>query len=365
MHTAGVAGESCRADSNGVAWRYSDDPCARITSAGLCRDDYLTTPTTRPVRTAGPACNATVMPVGIPKPAAATIEGGTQQPGAFSYNRSYVITYCRDCEEGPPSLPSNAVCADKDDPVQVSFPLPPMDWCITHINVYRLMPIQELTAAQVQHPELGTNNIQSLLNQEIDADFFLVATLPIDTMRFVDVGSFQTQARQLMVSEYNDPPPTGMIISGETPAGSLVGFQGPYVYFSERNIYHAWPVKNRVRLDYDVTDIAVCDNTVYAFTAQGVFIIEDDADCKDASCRRPRRAPCPFPLCAVHGFTCVPDGVIFASRNGLIRMLRDGNFETISGAFFTPEDWRDIDPCSIRMAKYEGMLFFTTKFTAM
>ena len=309
----------------------------------------------------GPCDDARVCPVGIPQPE--TPEMMTEPTVAateYTFPRNYIVTYCRGCDEGPPSKPSNTECLHKDDMAGIVLPQPDADACVDEIHVYRLMPIAPVQADAIAHPEQANNNLQNLLNLESEAEYFLVASVPVGTPAVMDNGSFQGKARTSLMSMDNDPPPMGLCIVGETPAGSMVGFKDSFVYFSERNTYHGWPVKNRVRLDFNIVDVTVCDNTVYAFTTNGVYVMEDDADCKDATCRRPRYTKCPMVLLCLHAHLTVADGVIFATRTGLVRMARDGSYQLISRTWFTPDDWRRIDPASIRMARHEGMLFFTT-----
>lgn len=355
---AGFARIPGRVHSTGCCWRAHADPCAKFVEAGLCNDLIVSAPGKVPQITLGGCCDGTPCFLGIPRPEPVQIIGGTVTPGAFSYPRSYVITYCRGCDEGMPSSPSNVICLNKEDPVRINLPLPPAGCNITEVHVYRLMPIQDMTGEALQHPEAANNNLQVLLNQNIDSAYFRVATLPIDVAAFIDVGGFKTLDRAMLTSEDNAPPPVGLCVDGETSYGTLVGHEGKSLYFSERNMFHAWPRKYRCQFDRRITDVAVCDNTVFVFTNCQVFMVQDPEDCREM--RKPVALKAVLPLCSAHQVVSIPGGILFNSRDGIIQLGLDGSHSRISGPFFTPSDWHSIDPSSLTMAKHEGMLFFTT-----
>lgn len=300
--------------------------------------------------------------VGLPKPDAPAIAGGTVIDTEFTHARNYIITYCNACGEGPPSLPSNTVKANKGDPIIMELPDAPDGWCIEEIHIYRLMPIQDVNKQAYLHPEDGTNNQQVQLDQEVDADYFRVATLPVGTQSFVDSGSILCTERALLTTEDHLPLPEGACVVGETQSGSMIAFVPGErtLRFSLRNCHQAWPVHGRISFDDALCHACVCDNTVYVFTESYLFVMEDLEDENLPGCRVPRKIKCPLPLCSIDSVVKIDGGIIFASREGLVLLTSDGTYRLMTQSYFTNEDWNLLDPCTLRAARHGGSLHFTT-----
>lgn len=349
--------------AHGCCWIGNSDSCAKYVTANLNNATFVSG-VGRPRYSKDPCKELDWCPVGLPKPDSPLAMGGTILSEEFTHARDYIITYCRDCDEGPPSVPSNVIKANKDDPVMLELPDAPAEWCVTHINIYRLMPIQDVNTDAYLHPELSTSQQAQavLLNQEVDADYFRVAQVPVGTQQFMDVGTMLCQDRKLLSTMHDHPPPKCLCIVGETRHGSMVGFVPGerLIYFSRRNCPGAWPGKDQIKIEDDLIHVCVCGNTVYAFTCNKLYVLDDAFDAKADGCRRPILSKCPLPLCSCESPVKHNGGVIFASRNGWVSATADGNFTVLSGPYFSQRDWDLIEPCSIRAAKHNGALHFTS-----
>lgn len=357
----------CRVHLSGTCcWTGEMNPCAKLVNAALCEMTIRSAPCEYPTHATDLCCNPKWCRLGLPKPDAPEIEAeDTLNVDEFTYGRRYVVTFCNECHEGPPSPPSDSYKLNKEDPAIVTFPAIPKEWCITHINLYRLMPVGEVSEANFLHPEDLINSNALWLNQDTQACYFKVAEIPVincnPAMPFIiDTGSMICKDRSLLLTDDNQPPKEGDCIVGETRAGNYVSYNGRNVSFSVRHDPHSWPGKARHTMDEDVEHVCICENTVFVFTCSTVYTIQDTAKCEDATCRELSRSKCPVPLCSKESCIVTESGVVFASRNGWIRIAPDGSYDNISKPFFDQRSWDMLDPGSICAAKWDGQIVFTS-----
>ena len=270
--------------------------------------------------------------------------------------RRYRIRYCSDCEEGAASCPSESVIANKDTRVALALPAPPDEmWCASYVKVYRLQATwdssQGLSNFQDNEVDPGYGSLQT------EAQWFHVATLPIDTRAWVD--DEKTVVGKRLVNEDYFPPSEDLEIVGDTSAGSLVGFEGNNVWFSEKNAYHAWPLKARHNFESEVWDVCVRNDTVFVFTCEAVWVLQDQVECRDAACRQGQRLHNAEPIASRRSCIPVANGGLYITREGLNLVELQGSIVTVSDRAFAKDDWSALGPSQIRIETGCGHLFLS------
>lgn len=339
--------------------------CARFVDNVMGTRTYLSDPCDCPMEIAD-FCTGDAKYLGFPQPAPAFVASDDEPDDAWTELRSYYITYGDDCREGRPSLPSNLIKANKDSMVVVGLPPLPEDnkYPVTKAYIYCSASTYDIT-----------KGYQSMNESDVAAGFFdpfnsqvecfLVACVDIGT-EMIEVGGSLVDGEgntcRTMTSQGFCEPPDGLIIVGETDQKRLVGFKGNCVYFSEANTPWGWPKKHKQTIPCDIRDVCVIGNTVIVLTDANPFLIIDDAECtaEASGARTVSRVATPYPLCSQKSVVCGPNGVTFASNEGLIYLDLSGAARILSRTHYSDTDWLAVDPCSIVAAQYKDSYVFAS-----
>lgn len=338
---------------------YTDDDCsAHFFDAGACEQTYLSRPHEQPL-VSPDLCDYSWQYLGLPVPDAPVSYSNAlcdKHCDATAVQLAYVITYCSECEEGPPSCPTALTLAEKDAEVVIMLPPRPDPlWGVTHVNIYRLEGTWDSSQGLVDfNPNAITGGFTSPV---VEQNFFRVGTVEVEANSFTDAAA---KPCELLTTEDFYPPDKGLQIGGETASGSLVGWIDHEVWFSERNAYHAWPLKARMMFPYKVKQVCVCDNTVFVLTEANAFVIQDSVDCRDSACRPVSEAKDVYPLCSAQSCVVLPNAVLYSSVDGLVLLNADTSSRIVSGLAFAKDDWRALGPTDIRVEKAENYLFLIT-----
>jgi len=347
-------------------WRGSEDSCMHYLPARTCNSVYLSTPCDCPKVVKEWCGDEMPRYLGLPVPEAPAIlsdSGITDECDAQL--RAYRITYEGPCGEGGASKPSAPIKADKSTTVELDLPsLGDSKYEVTHINIYAQHVVWDATEGYLSNnPADYAAGFLSLGSGA--SDWFLVGTVPVGTGGFTDDAADVTlrQGRLLTTADWR-PAPEGLVITAETQAGSLVGFvpNEQYVYFSERNAYHAWPRRKCKKLECRVRHVCAFDNNIIVLTDGDIYVIQDSANGEFGGSEQSpvRRISAPYPLVSTKSVVCTRSGVVFASREGVVRVTPDGAVDLVSTTHYGPYDWEQIDPASIRAAEYQGAYVFTS-----
>lgn len=146
------------------------------------------------------------------------------------------------------------------------------------------------------------------------------------------------------------PPPTTLKGFIAMPNGFLIGFDSSNIYMSEAYRFHAWPTEYKYATETPVVGLGVLGQTCVVCT-QGY----------PATVTGIRPATCAFTK-ATTGEPCMnrgsivstPEGVIYASQNGLM-MVGPGGIQNVTAAFITKEEWtRLYSPQFLRAVRYQN-----------
>lgn len=330
-------------------WMQFTDPFTDIVRGQLLEDQYeryyFCSPTTGPQFNTYARMRDGLPPykLGVPGPVTEPVTGNPDQPTIVSITggaapvvtRAYTYTWVNEFgEESTPALPvtgsgnGNAVWTIgniKDPPAAAGYP------AYTKKYLYRT-----ITSAS------GV------------ATYFRVATVALGTLTYADNAAVMTDAilagnLQLETTSWALPPANlkGWIAM---PNGFLVGFDNNNIYMSEAYHFHAWPAEYKQASEYPIVGLGVLGTTCVVCT-QGY----------PATLSGTRPAVCAFTK-ATTGEPCLgrgsivstPDGVIYASQNGLI-LIGPGGISNVTQSLITQEQWTaDYAPAYIRAVRYQN-----------
>lgn len=258
--------------------------------------------------------------LGVPQPSAAptisSIIGGT----GINEDRSYVVTFVTAFkEEGPPSLPS-AVTTGKNDAT----------W---NLGLPTALP------ADITNNNLSTKRIYRTVAGQDTAAFFFVAEVPIANTTYADTAlSSVIVANEQLASTTWTAPPSDLIGLITMPNGMIAGWRGSELWFCEPFRPHAWPAAYTTVVEYPIVGLGIINQTLvictagYPITATGIHPSAISMS-KLAS----------FEPCMSRGsILSVPEGVLYASPNGLV-LVANGAAALITDNLIQKDEWNNFN----------------------
>lgn len=190
--------------------------------------------------------------------------------------------------------------------------------------------------------------------------FYKVADLELGTTFYNDRLSDETvSAQSEMISTIWAPPPEGMQGLIAMPNGIFVGWKDNNLYFSENYRPHAWPAEYTITLDFPVVGCGVFGNTLVACTRGTPYAISGVKSAGMAS----SKIDAPLPCLSRRSIVSAPEGVYFASEEGLVR-IGPGGTGVLTAELISREQWRnEYAPSTIR-AMISGGVYFAARTVA-
>lgn len=287
--------------------------------------------------------------LGVPAPTTAPSVGGTGACSRASDARSYVYTYVNQWgEESAPSPASAEITIADGSAVSITgLVSPPSGYGIEAINIYRAVTGLRDISVKEQHPE---------------TEFLLVDSIPatshnyMDTIALVDLGYSLETAR-------TQTPPKGLRNICSLPdAIRLAGCTTNRVYLSEPFQLNNWPVKYELTLDHNIVHMGVLHDQLYVTTDSIPYLIKV-ADCANDQCNTVTRFDTELPdiSCGyTRGALMTKHGYIYASNVGLILLRPNATYTVLTTKWFSPEQWAEVAPETVRLGYYQGFLFCVT-----
>ena len=192
--------------------------------------------------------------------------------------------------------------------------------------------------------------------------FYRVNTVAIGTTSYADDGSKATDAvivnNLLLESTTWALPPSTLKGFIAMPNGFLIGFDGSDIYMSESYHFHAWPADYKIASEYPIVGLGVLGTTCVVCTQGFPATISGS---KPASCSF-TKATTGEPCLGRGSIVSSPQGIIYASQNGLI-VVAPGGIQNITKQLITRDEWlRKYEPAYIRAVRYqEGYLALRMK----
>lgn len=189
----------------------------------------------------------------------------------------------------------------------------------------------------------------------VKADFQLVA-IDITGTTYTDTLTDLQIPGDSIVSEGWVPPPPNMIGMITMSNGVLAGFYDNTVCMSEPYQPHAWPTAYRRKMTSTIVGIASFDTNIGVATVGNPVVLTGSDPDQMIPVKHNKSLPC-LSRASVCG---VGDGVIYASKNGLVKMdISDAGMFT--SVLFGPEEWNRLVPSTTKLAFDGTKIYLSTE----
>jgi hypothetical protein len=184
--------------------------------------------------------------------------------------------------------------------------------------------------------------------------FYRVAEVPAGTATYADDGAVMTDAilagNLVLESTSWQPPPATLKGFIAMPNGFLIGFDGNNIYMSEAYHFHAWPPEYKQASETPVVGLGVLGQTCVVATQGYPATITGSKPATCSFTKATTGEPCLSRGSIVSG----PQGVIYASQNGLI-LVGPSGINNVTEQIITKDDWiKDYAPQYLRAVRYQN-----------
>lgn len=184
--------------------------------------------------------------------------------------------------------------------------------------------------------------------------YYRVAEIAAGTFTYADNTATLTDAILVngltMESTTWQPPPANLKGFIAMPNGFLIGFNDSDIYMSEAYHFHAWPAEYKQATETPIVGLGVLGQTCVVCTQGYPTTITGS---KPATCSF-TKATTGEPCLSRGSIVSTPNGVIYASQNGLV-MVGPAGIQNVTEKLITREDWlRDYAPAYIRAQRYQN-----------
>ena len=258
---------------------------------------------------------------------------GTATPNAVPETRVYTYTWVNNWgDETMPftadPMPASAYATVADgQSVNLTLPAPPTgNFSIVSRRIYR-----------------------SAVGSDGSVEYLFVAEVPATDTAYTDTVD-PSDLGEVCPSINWNPVPDNLIGLVGSPNGFMAGFieGGRDIYFSEPYHPYAWPVSYSLTLKHKIVGLAVIDTTIVALTEgkpvllQGSHpsaIVQVEADVHQACVSK-------------RSIVVIMGSAYYASPDGIVR-INAGGSELITRDFFSKEQWKTLNPETLRCDTYE------------
>lgn len=284
--------------------------------------------------------------LGVPQP----ITPPDVQPISINSEKArsvaYVVTFVNNFgEESAPSLPSRDITIEDGTPVGINLIYsPPIEYDVRSMRVYRRETGFRTGAEKEQ--SLATN-------------WFLVAEVEGTNATITDSLPILNIGYGLTTIEVREPPKYMLNIVSLEETGILAGSVANRLVFSQNLQPYNFPLSQEMTLDDNITALASVGNMLYVATDGYPYRVAAEVGCDTRECRQIIKYDIPMPMIACHtgkGSTATPFGMVYVSTDGLVLLSERGQ-EIITGDLFSADDWRMLEPQSMRLAYHKGAIF--------
>lgn len=320
------------------AWMQFTDPDTDIIRGPLTQDSfkrfYFCSPST------GPRFNTlsrliageSDYKLGVPQPVGAlgvSIAGGV---AVAAVTRAYLYTNVNIYgEESGPSLPVTAAG------------LPDGTWSITGIA-------DPTTEFNDYAPIMRKNLYRTITATGGQTTYFKLSEIDVGVTAFDD-NVPDTDLSSNLEFEFSNGhlPPLDLEGFIAMPNGFLVGWVGSDIYFSEAYALHSWPVEYVESTEYPIVGMGVFGQTCAVLTSGFPSALSGISPITCVLVKTTVMEPCLSRGSIIN----TPDGVYYASPNGLCALTASG-VQNITQQLITKEEWsKDFEPQFLRAVRYQ------------
>ena len=302
------------------------------------------------VASIGANCALTYYRLGVPQPASAPNISCSESTGRNCSARSYVYTFVNIFgEEGAPSPASRQVTVADGTAVAITgFTVPDSVYGVESINIYRTATVFRDGSEKTQEP--GT-------------EFLYVDNIPLGTGTYADTVLEKYLGEAITVENNREPPKDLRHITYLRGTGVLAGVTTNQVHFCQAYQPSNWPAEHDLTLPYNIVHAVSLGSKLFVTTDSYPYVIDGAQNCEPKKCRSVDDVNTPLPdiSCGhVHGAISTPFGAIYSSKDGIVLVNPNGQFQIISSAWFSTDDWVKIRPETARFAYWRGYLVCVT-----
>lgn len=254
----------------------------------------------------------------------------TTNPQTVAYIYTNLSTFGSLTEESGPSLASALITYNTGQNVVVSgFQAVPSGYNITKRRIYRTVS--------------GSSS----------ANYQFVADIPVANSTFTDTVATASLGVVCPSLLYVEPPATlqGLITH---PNGSLVGFSGNTIYFSEPYLPHAWPVGYQINVPYKIIGLGLWGQSVVVVTDRYPYMLSGYTPGQITS----ERVQLLEPGVSKRSIQSDQNGVLYASPNGLVSIGYQ-NRGVITNGIYRRDQWQALVPNIMQGALVDGKYYGT------
>lgn len=285
--------------------------------------------------------------LGVPRPSTPPNTSNHNVDTDTSRSVAYVSTFVNSFgEEGPPSLPSQDISIDDGQAVAVTFYYnPDFEYDIKSIRIYRRESGFRMGSEKESTP---------------NTNWYLVQEVPITTGSMVDTVTIESVGYPLSTAEGREPPANLKNITIANETAVLVGSVANRLLFTKNLQSHNWPLSQEMTLDDNIVAIESYGDSIFVATDGYPYRIDATTACDDRACRSVVKYDSPMPMIACHtgkGSVSTPLGMVYVSADGLVLLTAGGTPKVVSTDHFSADDWRKLEPHTMRLAYHKGGLF--------
>ena len=269
--------------------------------------------------------------LGVPAPAASPTVAATgtiTDPDVTMIEaRAYVYTYVSAYgEEGPPCLASVTVDVAPGQSVALSAmsAAPAGDYNISAKRIYR------------------TNTGSAATEYQFVAEIPVANTTYSDSIASAALG-------EVMLSLDWDMPPADLAGLIALPNGSLAGFSGNQLCFSEPYQPHAWPIRYRIPTDYPIVAIGAYGISVLVTTTGLPYVVTGDTPGAMSREKAEKGQAC----VSKRGMVDMGYAVVYPGPDGLW-LAGQGVLQRATEKIMSRSDWQALTPSSIIGCMYDS-----------
>lgn len=173
------------------------------------------------------------------------------------------------------------------------------------------------------------------------------------SFNFTDDFNYRSLLNTLESNEY-DPPPEALQGLTVIQNNIMAGFVGNDVYFTEPGKFHAWPLKYKISLEYNVVGMVALGSDLLVMTEGYPYVISGS----DPAVLSTTRYSTNYPCLNKRSIVQTDVGVMYATHEGLALASFAGGVQIVTAPAHSPDTWNAaLDPSTIVGAFYDSMYF--------
>jgi len=269
------------------------------------------------------------IPGGVATPVVTAGATGTGDMVERSYTYTFVSAYG---EEGPPAPPSDLFTHNDN-------------------GMWHIAGMDTVVPDAAQRNIVSKNIYRTVNSATGNSEFYFVATIPLAQATYDDSEPDLNVASlgRNLISTMWQPPPADMEGVTSFPGGVLLGWKDKTVYMSVPYRPWAWPVQFQVSVEQPIIGIGVTGNVAVCCTQghpQAITMTTPDSAAL-------QKIEAPEPCLSRGSIVGSPDGVFYATQNGLM-VFGPAGFGNATKDMITKEEWlKNFNPYTLRACRYQ------------